>query len=97
MDGRGWIITFHTYARFVKVTFFVLKLETENFELTLKAGCPHPAKPTTRTPIPYAGGVAAGSPGLARPRLPGVLRVKEHAPRRRCEDPRSLLQPLQRW
>jgi hypothetical protein len=41
----------------------------------------------------YAGGVAADSPGLARTRLPGVLRVEELAPRRRCEDRRSLLQP----
>ncbi len=72
------------------------KLETGNWQLPLKAGCPHPARPMTRrvkssqspdTSSRNAGGVAAGSPGLARTRLPGVLRVDGHAPRRRCEDP----------
>ena len=42
--------------------------------------------PVSRFQFPgYAGGVEAGSPGLARERLPGVGSCEGVAPRRRCE------------
>jgi hypothetical protein len=61
------------------------------------AGCSHPVRPMTRTPSGTPEALQPVAPGWRERAYPGFLGVEGGAPRRRCEDPRSLLQPFQGW
>ena len=66
-----------------------------SFKFQVSSKAPSPRTPVPRFQFPTPEALQPVAPGWRERAYPGFLRVDEHAPRRRCEDPRFLRQPLE--